>query len=334
MKNVCLKSQKFHEDLGLSLQRFRADGDFSDVTLVSGDGEQFEAHRVVLASFSSVFETIFKGNRRPHPLVYMRGVKSSLLGHVLMFLYQGEVDLPEDGVNDLLDFANEFNINGLAAKPDTTAVHSLEKPEDHNDDSKVVHFSEVDEKLRHIFKSEDPHHLDDEIEIDANARKGEKWQRIDRKRKKSSQILNCQNCDFTAPDKWHINRHTMAKHVDQPTTACLVTSCKKSFESVDELKEHKETCYMQCTWPACNIRFLLKTFACCTGFNLICLFWLQHLVLICCFSISLIFSSRFRLPQSFEAHKRKHEGKVGNSAEIKLENSEKLKKLWETIKKA
>ena len=132
----------------------------------------------------TVFETIFKGNRHPHPLVYMRGVNSPLLGHVLMFLYQGEVDLPEDGVNDLLDFANEFNINGLAAKPDTTAVYSLEKPEDHSDDSKVVPFSEVDEKLRHIFKSEDPHHLDDEIEIDANARKGEKWQRIDRKRKK------------------------------------------------------------------------------------------------------------------------------------------------------
>ena len=42
---------------------------------------------------------------------------------------------------------------------------------------------------------------------------------------------------------------------------------------------------------------------------------------------------RFRLPQSFEAHMRNDEGKTSTNTDIKLEDTEKLKKLWETIRK-
>ena len=251
VEKVCLKSQKFQEDLALSLQRLRADGDFSDVTLVCEDGEQFGAHRVILASLSPVFESIFKRNcHHPQPLIYMRGVSSSPLGQVLMFLYQGEVEVPEDGLHDFLAFAKEFKVKGLVEKPDTTAVFIPEKS-DHQNDLKVEHHSDVDDKLRRIFKSEEAH-LNDEIESDANAQKRE---RIDQN-KKTSQFI-CQYCDFTATDKWHMNRHTMAKHTQQPNMVCLVTSCNKSFETLAELKVHKEACYMQCQLPGCGIRFIL-----------------------------------------------------------------------------
>ena len=109
----------------------------------------------------------------------------------------------------------------------------------------------IDDKLRRIFKSEEAH-LNDEIESDANAQKRE---RIDQN-KKTSQFI-CQYCDFTATDKWHMNRHTMAKHTQQPNMVCLVTSCNKSFETLAELKVHKEACYMQCQLPGCGIRFIL-----------------------------------------------------------------------------
>ena len=150
VEKVFLKSHNFEEDLALSLQKLRADGDFSDVTLVCEDGGQFGAHRVILASLSPVFKSIFKRNyHHPHPLMYMRGVNSSPLGQVLLFLYRGAVEVPEDGLNDFLAFAKEFKVKGLVEKPDTTALFVPETSE-HQKDLKLEH-SEVDEKLGHIF---------------------------------------------------------------------------------------------------------------------------------------------------------------------------------------
>ena len=103
VEKVFLKSQKFQEGISLSLQKFRADGDFSDVTLLCEDGEKFDAHRVILASLSPVFESIFKRNvHHPHPFMYMRGVNSSLVDQVLLFMYQGKVEVPEDRLNEFL----------------------------------------------------------------------------------------------------------------------------------------------------------------------------------------------------------------------------------------
>ena len=130
VEKVFLKSQKFQEDIALSLQKFRADGDFSDVTLLCEDGEKFEAHRVILASLSPVFESIFKRNVH-HPLLYMRGVNSSLVGQVLLFLYQGNVEVQEDQLNEFLALAKEFKVKGLVEKPDTTAVFVPETSEHH-----------------------------------------------------------------------------------------------------------------------------------------------------------------------------------------------------------
>ena len=143
VEKVFLKSQNFQEDLSLSLQRLRADGDFTDVTLVCEDGEQFGAHRVILASLSPVFESIFKRNgHHSNPLMYMRGVESSPLGQVLHFLYEGEVEVPQDGLNDFLAFAKEFKVKGLVEKPDTSSVFIPETPE-HQNYLNVEHFSIV-----------------------------------------------------------------------------------------------------------------------------------------------------------------------------------------------
>ena len=50
----------------------RDDLDLTDVTLVCNDGKQVEAHKVVLASTSPFFMELFKRNKHPHPLVYMK----------------------------------------------------------------------------------------------------------------------------------------------------------------------------------------------------------------------------------------------------------------------
>ena len=53
------------------------DNYLTDVTLACKDGQQEEAHKVVLASSSPFFHKLFARNRQAHPLIYMGGVKSS-----------------------------------------------------------------------------------------------------------------------------------------------------------------------------------------------------------------------------------------------------------------
>ena len=109
------RSSQFSDDLTKSVSELRNAGDLIDVTLVSGDGKQFAAHRVILAASSPFFKSIlssFTGSQT-HPILYMRGVNSFFLSWVLEFLYQGKVALPENEISDFLSFAKEMKINGL-----------------------------------------------------------------------------------------------------------------------------------------------------------------------------------------------------------------------------
>ena len=61
----------------------------ADVTLACEDGKQVEAHKVILASSSPFFHNFLKRNKHPHPLIYMRGVKSDDLLAIVDFLILG-----------------------------------------------------------------------------------------------------------------------------------------------------------------------------------------------------------------------------------------------------
>ena len=55
------------------------DKDFLDVTLACDDGQQIKAHKVVLSSCSSFFKNILLKNPHPSPLIYLKGVKYTLV---------------------------------------------------------------------------------------------------------------------------------------------------------------------------------------------------------------------------------------------------------------
>ena len=75
-EKLCLQWNDFKENITSSFKELREDRDFTDVTLACEDGQQIEAHKVVLASSSPFFMEFLKKNKHPHPLLYMRGLKS------------------------------------------------------------------------------------------------------------------------------------------------------------------------------------------------------------------------------------------------------------------
>ena len=71
-EKLCLKWNDFQENVSSAFGCLRDDVDFSDVTLASEDGQQVEAHKVILAASSPFFKNMLQKNKHPKPLIYMR----------------------------------------------------------------------------------------------------------------------------------------------------------------------------------------------------------------------------------------------------------------------
>ena len=99
-----------------NLTKLRSDSDFCDVTLVCEDGQQVEAHKLVLSMLSPVLGNILKRNKQHgHPLVYMRGVNSLDLSALLDFSYFGQARVPIENLESFLSIAHELEVAGLSS---------------------------------------------------------------------------------------------------------------------------------------------------------------------------------------------------------------------------
>ena len=96
-----------------SLRNLKDDKDFLDVTLASEDGKQVEAHKVILAISSPFFQNLLRRNKHPHPLIYMRGVKSDDLLAIVDFLYFGKANVNQENLDSFLAIAEELQLKGL-----------------------------------------------------------------------------------------------------------------------------------------------------------------------------------------------------------------------------
>ena len=72
---------------------------FSDVTLVTDDHGQFQAHRFVLSSCSPILKDLLLTNPHPHPLICLYGVKKRELECILQFMYLGETKIDHDRID-------------------------------------------------------------------------------------------------------------------------------------------------------------------------------------------------------------------------------------------
>ena len=72
-EKLCLQWNDFQDNIKSAFGKLREDKDFTDVTLACEDGQQVEAHKVILAASSHFFQNLLRRIKHPHPMVYMRG---------------------------------------------------------------------------------------------------------------------------------------------------------------------------------------------------------------------------------------------------------------------
>ena len=69
-EKLCLKWNDYQDNVNLAFGSLREENDFADVTLACEDGQQIEAHKIILAASSPFFEKILRKSKHPHPLHY------------------------------------------------------------------------------------------------------------------------------------------------------------------------------------------------------------------------------------------------------------------------
>ena len=112
-EKFCLKWNDFQTNVSNSFRKLRTSDNFYDVTLVSDDQQQVLAHKVVLSSSSEYFRNVLTSNTHAHPLLCLNGVNKGDLENILDFIYNGEIQIYQDQLDQFLDIAQRFQVEGL-----------------------------------------------------------------------------------------------------------------------------------------------------------------------------------------------------------------------------
>ena len=222
----------------MSFQSLRQQADFSDVTLVSGDGRQrFEAHKVILSSGSDFFKALLSDNSNPHPLIYLRGVKAKQLEVLLDYIYQGEANVLEQDLEELFLLATELQIKGMVKckeedkEPKKRSVEKVKNPK-----SKAI------DALNELENFLEKKPFDDMITTPVKVRFGEKNELLEQKLStmfvQKEKGWSCITCG-----KDMLKRTQMRKHVEIHTGGFIhvCSHCEKEFGTRNGLQLHVYT---------------------------------------------------------------------------------------------
>ena len=144
----CLKWNDFQENISSTFQGLWNVDDFADVTLACEDDQFVETHKVVLSASSPFFMKILQRTKHKHPMIYLRGIKSKDLTHILEFMYHGQVNVYEEDLQHFLALAQELQLKGLGGMEkqgdngsevmkSRVNPHSS-KPKQHDDESSLT----------------------------------------------------------------------------------------------------------------------------------------------------------------------------------------------------
>ena len=103
MEKFNLKWNDFQSSASKSFSTLRRENILLDVTLVSDDEVQFQAHKLVLSASSQFFKNIFKKPQETSTfMLYLSGIQAKDLKLVMDYIYEGEVEVVQDELNSFL----------------------------------------------------------------------------------------------------------------------------------------------------------------------------------------------------------------------------------------
>ena len=114
---------EFQTTVATSFHDLRSNEEFLDVTLAIDQDHQCQAHKVILSASSPYFRSVLRRNQTaPNPVLIMpANVRYNDLRALLDFVYQGEVKIPTNELEEFLALAKLLKIKGLTEKTEDEA---------------------------------------------------------------------------------------------------------------------------------------------------------------------------------------------------------------------
>ena len=243
-----LKWNDFEKNVSKSFSQLRQQTGLFDVTLVSSDQKQVSAHRLVLSACSDFFKNIFHSNSHSHPMLYLDAVDSTEINLMLDYIYQGEVQIYQEGLNRFLGIAKKFRLDGLLEGdvPDETnnsydsfnsAKFKTEDALDENaeNDAQLIQENDFDlpeQKPRSV--KERSLKLTNESFEASNSEVNEKFEKL--VVQEPDRMYKCTVCNKKMTHRGSMKRH-LETHLTGLSYPCQ--TCGKTYRSSNSLKTHK-----------------------------------------------------------------------------------------------
>nr|XP_006811981.1 PREDICTED: putative zinc finger protein ENSP00000328166-like [Saccoglossus kowalevskii] len=209
--------------------------------LISVDSQDFPCHKLVLASCSEYFRTMFQ-MRTGVDKIDLSDISASTMGNLLQFLYSGVVNLDKDNVYPLQAAAEFFKIPTLLKGcSEFVQVHG------EKDLIKILHTAdgqEIQVESKHEVIKEgvsglvgEPN-VPDPNEIVVPSSKRKTLDNCINNLKRESGILSntCEICQLSFDSKRSLGKHAII-HSQQKNITC--NQCPESFSSVIDLQKHQ-----------------------------------------------------------------------------------------------
>eukprot|EP00091_Calanus_sinicus_P020448 TRINITY_DN5589_c0_g1_i1.p1 TRINITY_DN5589_c0_g1~~TRINITY_DN5589_c0_g1_i1.p1 ORF type:complete len:171 (-),score=26.08 TRINITY_DN5589_c0_g1_i1:11-499(-) len=139
-----LKWNQFEANVRECFKELKAEQSNYDVTLVTDDGYQIQAHKIVLGVGSKFFKDIFRTSTNTNPYIYLKGIRIDELKHVLNIMYEGEANVAHEEVENFLETAQDLHLMGLEGLK--TEYRGMDKSLANKRDSVIM---EVNPKKNH-----------------------------------------------------------------------------------------------------------------------------------------------------------------------------------------
>ncbi|KAH8363970.1 hypothetical protein KR084_001062 [Drosophila pseudotakahashii] len=109
---LCLSWSHHQSTLAGVFENLLENESLADCT-VAAEGKYHKAHKLVLSAFSPYFAALLQEQYDKHPIFMLKDVKYQELRALMIYMYRGEVHIPQSQLADLLKAAESLQIKGL-----------------------------------------------------------------------------------------------------------------------------------------------------------------------------------------------------------------------------
>ena len=250
-EKLCLKWNDFQGNMNTTFESLRVEKEFSDVTLACADGQQVEAHKIILAASSPFFQNILRKNSHPHPMIFMKGVKFEDLQAIVDFLYCGEANIFQENIDAFLAIAEELKLKGLTLKPDR--IEENMNPNKVGTSSKPTFKTEKwisDQIQNNLASIEDQTTSANHFRMPVQSFVSSDVQELDAKVKSLMELSENRASNGSKPyvckvcgkeGQWvAIRDHIESNHLEGVSLPCSM--CEKTYRSRTTLRRHNNSC--------------------------------------------------------------------------------------------